>query len=338
MAGAIIGITMGDAAGVGPEIIVKALADRSIYEVCNPVVVGDRVILNEMAAIVKSDVRVRSIESLGEARFEPGLIDCLDLDLLPNGVTFGELSVEAGDAAYRYLAHAIELALAGSIDAICTAPLNKKALRLAGHDYPGHTEILAALSASRDFAMMFVSPRLKVLLVTVHVGLIEAIRAIDPARVYRTIAFAQGALERMGCGHPRIAVCGINPHAGEDGLFGHREEEEKIVPAIDRAVAEGLTVSGPHPADTVFFRAIRGEFDVVVAMYHDQGLIPVKTLGIDSAVNITLGLPFIRTSVDHGTAFDIAGRGIADETNMRTAILQAATMVNTTRHGERKQS
>ena len=338
MARATIGITMGDAAGVGPEIIVKALADRSIYEVCDPVVIGDRTVLDEMVGIVKSDVRIRPIRSLGEARFEPGLIDCLDLGLLSRGVTFGELSAEAGDAAYRYLAHAIELALAGSIDAICTAPLNKLALRLAGHDYPGHTEILAELSGTRDFAMMFVSPRLKVLLVTIHVGLIEAIRAIDPARVYRTIAFAQGALERMGCDHPRIAVCGINPHAGEDGLFGDREEEEKIVSAIDRAVAEGLEVTGPYPADTIFYRAVRGEFDVVVAMYHDQGLIPVKTLGIDSAVNITLGLPFIRTSVDHGTAFDIAGKGVADETNMRTAILQAATMVNTARHGERKQS
>jgi 4-hydroxythreonine-4-phosphate dehydrogenase len=212
------------------------------------------------------------------------------------------------------------------------------ALHLAGHDYPGHTEILAELSGSQDFAMMFVSPRLKVLLVTIHVGLIEAIRAIEPDRVYRIISLAHGALVRMGCDRPRIAVCGLNPHAGEDGLFGHREEEERIVPAIDRAVGEGLEVTGPYPADTIFYRALRGEFDVVVAMYHDQGLIPVKTLGIDSAVNITLGLPFIRTSVDHGTAFDIAGKGIADETNMRTAILQAATMVNTARQAERKQS
>ena len=338
MTRATVGITMGDAAGIGPEIIVKALADQSIYEACKPVVIGDRSALAQMAEIVKADVRIRPIRSLGEASFEPGLIDCLDLDLLGSGVSFGELSARAGDAAYQYLAKAIALARAGSIDAICTAPLNKKALHLGGHDYPGHTEILAELSGSRDFAMMFVSPRLKVLLVTIHVGLIEAIRAIDPDRVYRTIALADGALARMGCDRPRIAVCGINPHAGEDGLFGHHEEEEKIVPAVHRAVSEGLEVTGPHPADTVFYRAVRGEFDVVVAMYHDQGLIPVKTLGIDSAVNITLGLPFIRTSVDHGTAFDIAGKGIADETNMRTAILQAATMVNTARHGERKQS
>jgi 4-phospho-D-threonate 3-dehydrogenase / 4-phospho-D-erythronate 3-dehydrogenase len=338
MSKATIGITMGDAAGIGPEIIVKALADHSIYEACKPVVIGDRRALAEMAEIVKADVRIRPIQSLGQAKFEPGLVDCLDLDLLGPGVTFGELSARAGDAAYCYLVEAVALAKAGSVDAICTAPLNKKALRLGGHDYPGHTEILAELSGSQDFAMMFVSPRLKVLLVTIHVGLIEAIRIIDPDRVYRTIAFANSALEQMGCDRPRIAVCGINPHAGEDGLFGRHEEEERIAPAIDRAVRGGLEVSGPYPADTIFYRALRGEFDVVVAMYHDQGLIPVKTLGIDSAVNITLGLPFIRTSVDHGTAFDIAGKGIADETNMRTAILQAATMVNATRHGERTQS
>ena len=338
MAKATIGITMGDAAGIGPEIIVKALADPSIYEVCKPVVIGDRGTLDAMIDIVKADVRIRPIQSLGQATFEPGLVDCIDLGVLSSGVSFGELSATAGDAAYRYLVKAIALAKAGSIDAICTAPLNKKALRLGGHDYPGHTEILAELSGSRDFAMMFVSPTLKVLLVTIHVGLIEAVRAIDPDHVYRTISFAQTALEQMDCGRPRIAVCGINPHAGEDGLFGDGEEEEKIVPAIDRAVGEGLEVTGPHPADTIFYRAVRGEFDVVVAMYHDQGLIPVKTLGIDSAVNITLGLPFVRTSVDHGTAFDIAGKGVADETNMRTAILQAATMVNTARRGERKPS
>jgi 4-hydroxythreonine-4-phosphate dehydrogenase len=337
MTKAIVGITMGDAAGIGPEIIVKALADTSIHEACKPVVIGDRKTLDEMIGIVKADLRIRSVRSPGQAKFEPGLVDCVDLALLRPGVAFGELSARAGDAAYRYLVKAIELAQAGSIDAICTAPLNKKALRLGGHDYPGHTEILAELSGTRDYSMMFASPRLNVLLVTIHVGLIEAIRAIDPESVYRTISFAHSALRQMGNSRVRIAVCGINPHAGEDGLFGAREEEERILPAIERAAREGLEVSGPYPADTVFFRALRGEFDVVVAMYHDQGLIPIKTLGIDSAVNITLGLPFVRTSVDHGTAFDIAGKGIADETNMRVAILQAATLVNA-RHEERKRT
>jgi len=338
MTKATIGMTMGDAAGIGPEIIVKALADHSIYEACKPVVIGDCRTLDDMVGIVKVDLRIRPIQSLDQAKFEPGLVDCIDLDLLSPAVSFGELSARAGDAAYRYLVKAIALAKAGSIDAICTAPLNKKALRLGGHDYPGHTEILAEFSGSRDFAMMFVAPTLKVILVTIHVGLIEAIRAIDPDRVYRTIAFAQSALQQMGCDRARIAVCGINPHAGEDGLFGDHEEEERIVPAIDRAAREGLEVTGPHPADTIFYRAVRGEFDVVVAMYHDQGLIPIKTLGIDSSVNITLGLPFIRTSVDHGTAFDIAGKGIADEKNMKMAILQAATMVTAARHGERTHS
>jgi 4-hydroxythreonine-4-phosphate dehydrogenase len=334
MAKAIVGITMGDAAGIGPEIIVKALTDPAIYEACNPLVIGDRSALEEMVRLVKADVRIRPVQSVGQGEFKPGLVDCIDIGLPSPAVSHGELSARAGDAAYRYLVKAIELARAESIDAVCTAPLNKQALRLAGHDYPGHTEILADLTGARDFAMMFASPRLNVLLATIHVGLIEAVRAIDPDRVYTTISFAHAALRQMGHVRPRIAVCGINPHAGENGLFGDREEEERIAPAIGRAVREGLDVSGPHPADTVFFRALRGEFDVVVAMYHDQGLIPLKTLGIDSAVNITLGLPFVRTSVDHGTAFDIAGQGIADETNMKVAILHAAAMVDTSRHGE----
>jgi len=337
MARTIVGITMGDAAGIGPEIIVKALADTSIYEVSRPLVVGDRRTLEEMVDVLKVDLRIRPIRSPGQAKFEPGLVDCIDLALLPPGVAFGKVSARAGDAAYRYLAKAIELAQAGSIDAICTAPLNKLALQLGGHDYPGHTEILAELSGTRDYSMMFASPRLNVLLVTIHVGLIDAIRAIDPESVYRTISFAHGALRQMGTNRVRIGVCGINPHAGEDGLFGAREEEERILPAIERAVREGLEVSGPHPADTAFYRALRGEFNVVVAMYHDQGLIPLKTLGIDAAVNITLGLPFVRTSVDHGTAFDIAGKGVADETNMKVAILQAATLAKA-RHEERTSS
>jgi 4-phospho-D-threonate 3-dehydrogenase / 4-phospho-D-erythronate 3-dehydrogenase len=322
----IIGITMGDAAGIGPEIIVKALADRSVYAACRPVVVGDARTLVEMVGIAKRDVAVRAIDALDQAAFRFGTIDCLDLDLLPPGILFGRLSAAAGDAAFRYVVKAIDLAGEGSIDAICTAPLNKKALHMGGHDFPGHTEILAQYSGAGDFAMMFAAPQFNVILVTIHVGLIEAIRLIDPERVGRTIALAHGALAQMGVDPVRIAVCGINPHAGEDGLFGEREEEEKIVPAIRHAVSQGLEVSGPYPADTVFLRAVRGEFDVVVAMYHDQGLIPIKTLGIDAAVNVTLGLPFVRTSVDHGTAFDIAGRGVADETNMKTAILHAAAL------------
>jgi 4-phospho-D-threonate 3-dehydrogenase / 4-phospho-D-erythronate 3-dehydrogenase len=327
----IIGITMGDAAGIGPEIIVKALADRSVYAACRPVVVGDAKTLDEMVGITRREVAVRAIDALDQAAYTFGTIDCLDLDLLPPGIRSGRLSAAAGDAAFRYLVKAIDLAGEGSIDAICTAPLNKKALHMGGHDFPGHTEILAQYSGAGDFAMMFAAPQLNVILVTIHVGLIEAIRLIDPERVGRTIALAHGALAQMGVDPVRIAVCGINPHAGEDGLFGEREEEEKIVPAVRRAVSQGLEVSGPYPADTVFLRAVRGEFDVVVAMYHDQGLIPIKTLGIDAAVNVTLGLPFVRTSVDHGTAFDIAGRGVADETNMKTAILHAAALAKARR-------
>lgn len=322
----IIGITLGDAAGIGPEIIVKALADPSIYAVCRPLVIGDRKALVRMIDLLGLSLTVQPVQLAGSALFRPGTIDCIDLDLLPPDLPFGKLSVQAGDAAFRYLEKAIALALSGEITAICTAPLNKEALHLSGHLYPGHTEILAEFTGTQDYIMMLASATLKVALVTIHTGLIAAVRSITPEKVYRTIFLTDTALRRMGFARPRIAVCGINPHAGENGLFGDREEEEKIVPAIQQAAGQGLEVTGPYPADTVFYRAVRGEFDGVVAMLHDQGLIPIKTLGIETGVNITIGLPFIRTSVDHGTAFDIAGKGIADAADMKLAIGQAAEL------------
>jgi 4-hydroxythreonine-4-phosphate dehydrogenase len=272
---------------------------------------------------------IRSATSISEAAFRFGAIDCLDLDLLPSVLPpFGHISAAAGDAAFHYLKRAIELALGNHIDAIATAPINKEALHLAGHLYPGHTEILAALTDTKVFGMMLSAPSLKVILVTVHVGLLDAIALIEQERVYATIRLAHEALEKAGDSGPRIAVCGLNPHAGENGMFGNREEEERIAPAVQRARREGLSVSGPFPADTLFYRATRGEFDIVVAMYHDQGLIPIKTLGLDAGVNVTVGLPIIRTSVDHGTAFAIAGKGIADARNMGEAIRQAAQMAS----------
>lgn len=322
----IIGITLGDAAGIGPEIIVKALADPSIYAVCRPLVIGDRKALVRMIDLLGLSLTVQPVQLAGSALFRPGTIDCIDLDLLPPDLPFGKLSVQAGDAAFRYLEKAIALALSGEITAICTAPLNKEALHLSGHLYPGHTEILAEFTGTQDYIMMLASATLKVALVTIHTGLIAAVRSITPEKVYRTIFLTDAALRRMGFARPRIAVCGINPHAGENGLFGDREEEEKIVPAIQQAAGQGLEVTGPYPADTVFYRAVRGEFDGVVAMLHDQGLIPIKTLGIETGVNITIGLPFIRTSVDHGTAFDIAGKGIADAADMKLAIRQAGEL------------
>ncbi|MBE3596229.1 MAG: 4-hydroxythreonine-4-phosphate dehydrogenase PdxA [Hydrogenibacillus sp.] len=319
---------MGDAAGIGPEIIVKALWDPAIYEMCRPLVIGDAKILHRANEIVRADLNVRSLTDAAEAAFlyGNGTIDCLDLDLLPADLPFGQVSAQAGDAAFRFLKKAVELAKAGQIDAICTAPLNKEALHKGGHPYPGHTEILAELTGTEDFAMMLSTPKLKVIHVTTHIGLIDAVKTINPERVYKVIRLAHETLQKAGYDKPRIAVCGINPHAGENGLFGYGEEEEKVVPAVKRAQQEGIDAVGPLPADTLFFRAVRGDFDIVVAMYHDQGHGPVKVLGLEAGVNITVGLPIIRTSVDHGTAFDFAGRGIADELSMKEAIRQAVEL------------
>ncbi|HWI61994.1 MAG TPA: 4-hydroxythreonine-4-phosphate dehydrogenase PdxA [Symbiobacteriaceae bacterium] len=322
----VIGITMGDAAGVGPEIIVKALGDPAVYAASRPLVIGDAKILARAAATVGLPLAVRSVTAVAGCEFAFGTIDCLDLDLLPADLPFGQLSAAAGDAAYRFLERAIRLAGEGAIHAICTAPLNKEALHKAGHHYPGHTEILATLTGTSDYAMMLTSPRLRVIHVTTHIGLIDAIARIKPERVYRVIRMAHETLQRAGMAAPRIGVCAINPHAGENGLFGYGEEAEKIEPAVHRAQDEGIDAQGPLPADTLFYRAGRGDFDIVVAMYHDQGHAPLKVMGLEDGVNITVGLPIIRTSVDHGTAFDIAGTGRADERSMKEAIRQAVEL------------
>ncbi|MBS4224338.1 4-hydroxythreonine-4-phosphate dehydrogenase PdxA [Lederbergia citrea] len=317
---------MGDAAGVGPEIILKSLAHPEIHEICRPVVIGDTKILERAKSYVGSKLQIRSIQQMEEANFQNHLLNCLDLDLVPKDLPIGKVSAEAGHAAFLYLKKAVELAMSKDIDAICTAPLNKEALQKGGHLYPGHTEILADLTETKDFSMMLSAPNLKVIHVTTHVGIIDAINMINPDRVYDVIKLADETLKRSGIKNPKIAVCGINPHAGENGLFGYGEEEEKVIPGVQRAQNAGIDASGPLPADTLFFRAVRGDFDIVVAMYHDQGHGPVKVLGLDAGVNITVGLPIIRTSVDHGTAFDIAGKGIADEKSLTEAIRQAVDL------------
>lgn len=322
----IIGITMGDAAGVGPEIIVKSLQSEDVYERATPIVIGDAKMLKKAADVLKVEVAVKSVAADGAFEAKHGEIACIDLDILPEDLPYGEVSAEAGNAAFEYLRTAIELANEGRIDAICTAPLNKEALHKGGHIYPGHTEILAELTGTKDFSMMLSSPKLKVIHVTTHVGLLDAINMIEPDRVYKVIRLAHDTLRKSGVDNPKIGVCGINPHAGENGLFGYGEEEEKIIPAIERAIGEGVDVEGPLPADTLFFRAQRGDFDIVVAMYHDQGHGPIKVLGLEAGVNITVGLPIIRTSVDHGTAFDIAGKGIVDERSMLEALNQAVEL------------
>jgi len=316
---------MGDAAGVGPEIIVKALMHKELYERCRPLIIGDVRRLSQAAEIVHAKLTIQPLseERLSEASFTPGVIDCIDLALIPDDLPRGKISPVAGDAAYRYLKVAARLAMNGSIQAICTAPLNKEALHAGGHLFPGHTELLASLTGAGEVSMMLSTPKLRVVHVTTHIGLIDAIEKIDAGLVERTITRAHAALERAGIKDPRIGVCGINPHAGENGLFGRGEEGEKIVPAVEACRSKGWNVKGPLPADTLFFLAQRGDFDMVVAMYHDQGHGPVKVLGLESGVNITLGLPVIRTSVDHGTAFDIAGTGQADERSLLEALNQA---------------
>jgi 4-phospho-D-threonate 3-dehydrogenase / 4-phospho-D-erythronate 3-dehydrogenase len=315
---------MGDPAGVGPEVIIKALEHGSPYVICRPLVIGDAKRLEIAAGILKSSKPIRSISKVEAARFDKSEIECLNLPLVPEATPFGRLSAVCGEAAFRFLEKAIQLALAGGIDAICTAPLNKEALHLGGHRYPGHTEILAELTGTPEVSLMLVGPKLKVIHVTAHVGLAEAIRRIDSALVERTIARGREML--LGGGEPRIGVCGINPHAGENGIFGEGEEEEKILPAVQSGRKKGWLVEGPLPADTLFYLAASGRYDLVVAMYHDQGHGPFKVLGIEDGVNVTTGLPIVRTSVDHGTAFDIAGTGKADERSMLAALRLAAEL------------
>ncbi|MFC7327430.1 4-hydroxythreonine-4-phosphate dehydrogenase PdxA [Marinactinospora rubrisoli] len=322
----IIAVTMGDGAGIGAEITAKALAGPDVLSWCRPIVVGDAARIAEAARICGVGVEVVPVAAPAEAEFRPGRINVIDLDLLPADLLFGRLSPVAGEAAYQYVRRACELAVAGEVQAICTAPLNKEALHAAGRRYPGHTELLAALTGTPEVSMMLSTAKVRVIHVTTHIGLIDAIELIDPGLVARTVRRGHRTLLDAGIAEPRIAVCGINPHAGENGLFGRGEEAEKIEPAIAECRAEGIDAQGPLPADTVFFRAGRGDFDLVVAMYHDQGHGPVKILGLEAGVNITVGLPVIRTSVDHGTAFDIAGTGKADHRSLIEALRQAAAL------------
>jgi 4-hydroxythreonine-4-phosphate dehydrogenase len=321
-----IAVTMGDGAGVGPEVVVGALVEPEIAELCRPVVIGDAQRLRAAAQVLGVDADVVAVDSVEEAVFVPGRVNVIDLGLLPTDLPWGRLSAVAGHAAYEYIRVASELAMERRVQAICTAPLNKEALHAAGHVFPGHTELLAHLTGTEEVSMMLNSPRIRVIHVTTHIGLLDAVAKIEPGLVERTVRRGHEALVRAGIPAPRIAVCGINPHAGENGLFGHGEEEEKIVPAIERLQADGIDARGPLPADTVFFVAGRGDYDLVVAMYHDQGHGPVKVLGIEAGVNISVGLPVIRTSVDHGTAFDIAGTGKVEVGSMVEALRQAAQM------------
>ncbi len=314
-----LALTMGDPAGIGPEITLKALAslpDPSVFPI-----LGDPLAMRMAADSLKLPLHIMATIKDRHA----GAFNLLPTSKLANLPAMGAVSAEAGAAAYSAIAKGISLSLAGDIAGIITAPIHKEALKAAGHSYPGHTEILADHAGS-EVAMMLANDEIKTVLVTIHMALRNAIEAADyPAQIH-AIKLAQSGLEAMGIPNPRIAVAGLNPHAGEGGRFG--DEEIRIIsPAIKAMQDEGLNVSGPWPGDTVYMMAREGKFDVVVAQYHDQGLIPVKYLGLEKGVNITLGLPFIRTSPDHGTAFDIADQGKANPASMITALTTAQTLL-----------
>ena len=338
MSNPVLGITMGDPAGVGPEIIARAAGQADVWRACRPLVIGSADTMREALALVAAPLALRAVRAVEECRWADGTLEVLDLGNVDMAtLPRGEVSAAAGRAAYEYIERAVALARAGEIHAIVTAPINKEALAAAGMPHTGHTEILARLSETRDFAMLLMGRELRVIHVTTHVSLRRVPDLVTRDRVLRTIRLAHRALEDLGQARARIAVAGLNPHAGEDGLFGD-EERTAIVPAIEAARGEGLTVIGPLPADTLFSRARGGEFDIVVAMYHDQGHIPVKTLGFTydertkqwtglSGVNVTVGLPFLRVSVDHGTAFDRAWKGAANHESMVEALEVATTML-----------
>ena len=324
-----VAVTMGDGAGVGPEVTVAALCHPAVVSACIPILIGDVRRLRQAADILGLSPEIVAVEAVSDAVRAPNRINVMDLGLLPEDLPWGQLSAVAGDAAYQYIRKAAELAVAGEVQAICTAPINKEALHMGGHKFPGHTEMLAHLTGTPEVSMMLASPKLRVIHVTTHIGLIDAIAKIEPGLVGRVVRRGWDALRRAGVEDPRIGVCAINPHAGEGGLFGYGEEEEKIIPALQQLRGEGLRVEGPLPADTAFYLAGRGDYDLIVAMYHDQGHGPVKVLGIEDGVNITVGLPVIRTSVDHGTAFDIAGTGVVKTESMVEAMRQAVSLAAT---------
>lgn len=324
-----LALTMGDPASVGPEVIVKALQDRTVYDECRPVVIGDLKVLERAQAAIGEPGDLREVTDLTAAGRQVGRIDVLAVPgVRVDGIAIGKLSPEAGRAAVAWLRRGAELALAGDVAGIVTAPINKEAVTLAGVPFTGHTELLAEMAGSR-VAMMLATERLRVVHVSTHVSLRQACDRVRHDRILETISIAAEGCRRLGLAHPRLAVAGLNPHAGEHGLFGS-EDAEEVAPAVASARVAGIDASGPWSPDTIFYEASEGKYDCVVAMYHDQGHIAIKMTDFYGGVNITLGLPFVRTSVDHGTGFAIAGRGIANARSMRLAITLAAQMARGT--------
>ena len=327
----ILAITMGDPAGIGPEIIVKALQVPKVRRVCRPLIIGNRPILERTLRSLKIPSVITSLdgheESTAKQVFRRDRLPLFDpFSQSVRSIKMGRVSAKAGDMAVTCIQSAVQLAQAGCVGGIVTAPINKEAMHLAGHLYPGHTEMLAELTKAKESGMMIMGGPLKIVFTTTHLALRDVANALTVQKIVKGIRLAHFGLKQLfGVRKPRIAVAGFNPHAGENGLFGD-EEQRLILPAIKRAKTQGISCSGPHPADTMFAKALTGAFDGLVALYHDQGLIPLKTVAFGHCVNITVGLPILRTSVDHGTAFDIAGKGKADPTSLVDAIVMAAQL------------
>jgi 4-hydroxythreonine-4-phosphate dehydrogenase len=320
----LIGITIGDPAGVGPEIVVKALMNHEIYDICRPVVIGVPAPLNQIASILGTDVNFNLIDVPSMGRFLPGTIDLVsaapDEDVT---VEFGRIHAGAGRIAYKCIELSSKLGLKKEIDAVATAPINKESIKAAGIPFIGHTEMYESLTSAPFALTMFAVRNLRVFFLTRHLSLADAVLAVTKESVYETLKHVSSALEDLGVYKPRIAVAALNPHSGEHGLFGY-EEVREISPAIQQAQADGIRAVGPVSADTVFHLGLEGKWDAILSLYHDQGHIATKTLDFERTVSVTLGLPFLRTSVDHGTAFDIAGQGVASSISMEEAIRVAA--------------
>lgn len=333
----LLGITMGDPGGVGPEVCAKALNDPEIYKICQPLIIGDGSIMEDAVNFSGLNLSINSCKDVDDGKFTHGTIDVLDLKNLPiSELQYKAVTASQGRASYEYVDRAIELALEGTIDGTVTGPINKVALNAAGYHYAGHTEIYGDKTATTDYAMMLADGNFRVTHVSTHVSLREACDRAKKDRILRVIRLTNSTLQELGIAAPRIAVAGLNPHCSEGGLFG-KEEEQEIIPAVEAALAENIMVEGPLPADTVFSKMKGGMYDVVVVMYHDQGHIPTKLVGFQyddetdtwgqmAGVNVTIGLPIVRTSVDHGTAFDKAGEGRATPQSMLDAIKMAAVL------------
>jgi 4-hydroxythreonine-4-phosphate dehydrogenase len=328
-----IGITMGDPAGVGPEIIVMALADPKLYHWCHPVVLGDGAVLSDTISrlgkmgLMVGDIAINFVSTPSDAVGKPGVMDLMALsNLASEGIQPGRPVVAGGKAMVDYILRAVDMAVHNEIEGMVTGPISKVLMHEAGYQYDGHTQLIAHETKAENYVMMLAGDKRRVVLVTIHCALKAVPGLLNREGVYNTIATTDKALrEDLGLRTPRLAVAALNPHGGEEGLFG-TEEQEVIVPAVSEAQNQGIDVKGPFPADTLFHQAVSGRFDAVVAMYHDQGLIPLKLLHFSDAVNVTLGLPIIRTSVDHGTAYDIAGTGRADPSSLKAAIRMATEM------------